>query len=242
MFENDDRFDPAKAIQLAPQDLRRVELRIPRDLSAVMQNDRRVLVAGGLIRAVVAGEAVSDVDVFTSSSEGAEALVEGLLARRGLAVARSGVVVTPNARTILPEVKAPGLPIQVVTRWTFADAAALLADFDFSVACAAVWCEDGKWQSLAHHRFYVDLAARRLTYLSPPKEAGGSLLRLQRFAARGYRASAFQVTRIVQALASESFASASEAELREVARKIREVDPSTADGWEELVGTVDPSA
>jgi hypothetical protein len=66
---------------------------------------------------------------------------------------------------------------------------ALITSFDFTIASAAIWFHDKKWQSMCHERFYGDLSAKRLVYMSPVREeeAGGSMLRILKFYQRGYR-------------------------------------------------------
>ena len=68
-----------------------------------------------------------------------------------------------------------------------------------SVACAAVWWTGSGWSSVCHDRFYEDLAAKRLVYLSPERneDAGGSLLRLLKFHRRGYSAPLWSVGAVV---------------------------------------------
>ena len=63
--------------------------------------------------------------------------------------------------------------------------------FDFSISQAAFWfdAEVGKWDSFCGDKFYQDLSAKRLVYLSPVRneDAGGSLLRVLKYYQRGYR-------------------------------------------------------
>lgn len=204
---------------LDDHDLRRVVRRLPQALVATLTEDGkpRGVVAGGFIRTVIANERPSDIDVFGANVTEVWALSEAYRKR----VDRSRAVETDNAITIVaPSV----LPVQFIKRWTFENPILLLKSFDFSIARAAVWYMDKAWFGVVHRRFYRDLAARRLVYLSPvDNTAGGTLLRLQKFAARGYRASAFNIAAIAQALATQGGAEPRVTD--QMARLVREVDP-----------------
>ncbi len=78
--------------------------------------------------------------------------------------------------------------VQIIKRWQFAKAADCLAAFDFTISCACLWAVAGKWESACRDDFYSDLAAKRLTYLSPTRdeEAAGSMMRVMKFLRRGY--------------------------------------------------------
>lgn len=149
-------------------------------LEAMKREGSRVMIAGGYIRSCVANEAINDIDVFVPSVEVAAALSMELAEGDPRKVSR-----TDNAYTV----KRRGFPIQVIHRWTFNSPEDCLQSFDFTVAKAAIWCHEGKWQSVADSRFYPDLAAKRLVYTSPIRneDAGGSALRLLKFYQRGYR-------------------------------------------------------
>src|SRR3546814_4873776 len=73
------------------------------------------------------------------------------------------------------------MTVQFITRWTFDNAADLVASFDFTVCQAAIWRNRlGEWKSLISNSFYIDLAGRRLVYTAPEpqEEPGGSMLRV----------------------------------------------------------------
>lgn len=143
---------------------------------------RRIVLGGGYLRAVVANEPVNDLDLFTGSPESAKTFAEALAAKVG-----RELHITDNAYTIrLPN----GTCVQFIHRWSFVFPESLLDSFDFTIACAAIWCSHEKqWESLADDDFYSDLAAKRLVYRSPIRneDAGGSLLRVLKYYQRGYR-------------------------------------------------------
>lgn len=141
-----------------------------------------IVLGGGYLRSVVAGEPVNDLDLFTASPNLALDYATKLAAKVG-----RDLHTTDNAYTLrLPN----GVCVQFIHRWSFSYPEALLGSFDFTIACAAIWCSHGKsWESLADDDFYSDLAARRLVYRSPIRneDAGGSLLRVLKYGARNYR-------------------------------------------------------
>jgi hypothetical protein len=161
----------------------------------------RLFVGGGFLRACVANESASDVDLFASSYADAKVYAELLVAKlgHGNGVPLGKVVETDNAFTI----KGYQLPVQIIHRWTYTSPEQLMSSFDFTIAMAGFWwqaerkepeeiavdCASAGWRSICDDRFYPDLAARRLRYTSPQRneDAGGSLLRVLKFYQRGYR-------------------------------------------------------
>ena len=156
--------------------------RLPRGVFTMLKERAgKLFLAGGFIRACIANEPASDVDLFAESKDSAEAAA--LL----LAKDKKDVYKTDNAFTVT---RGYGLPIQFIHRWVFTDPTKIIESFDFTVACSAIWCDsDGVWQSNCHEKFYPDLAAKRLRYLSPVRneDAGGSMLRVLKFYQKGYR-------------------------------------------------------
>jgi hypothetical protein len=158
---------------------------LPHDLAAVLKDaGPKAFVAGGFIRATIAGEKPNDIDIFSGSKDEATLLSAKLMQGRR-------AVNTDNAITLLGD----GLPLQFIHRWSFASPEAALSSFDFTIAQAAIWYSPfasgakACWQTTASERFYGDVAAKRLVYTSPARdeEAGGSLLRILKFYQRGYR-------------------------------------------------------
>lgn len=224
--------------ELDGHDLRRVQTVLPRAVLEELKLFPTLRVAGGFIRSVVAGEVVQDVDLFPGDVARAEEIAKSIASRfaepPGAPLVR--VVKTLHAFTVHFDPV-----VQVVHRWPAATPEDLLRGFDFTIGAACVWWDatTNLLRSLVHPRFYRDVAAKRLTFIAPADgdEAGGSILRVQKFARRGYRASAFQVARIIGAIAKEAGKKLRDDEPleRSIARLIREVDPSTQDGWEELI-------
>ena len=181
--------------ELSNHDLLLAVRRLPASLREMMkQKGNKLIIAGGYLRAVVTGEAVSDIDVFASDTTFAKGCAMELARENNKKVWDS-----PNAVTV----KMRPVPIQFIHRWTFPDPASAIKSFDFTIARAAIWYEHtgiendlskgtsqqcGVWCSICEDDYYQDLAAKRLVYCAPTRieEAGGSLLRVLKFYQRGY--------------------------------------------------------
>ncbi len=154
---------------------------LPPDVKILMERwKQEIVLGGGYLRATIANEKINDLDLFTSTATQAKLFAEILAKQAGRKIHE-----TDNAYSI----RLPGGFVQFIHRWTFPRPQNLLESFDFTIACAAIWFESGKWKSLADDDFYSDLAAKRLVYRSPIRneEAGGSLLRVLKYYQRGYR-------------------------------------------------------
>ena len=110
----------------------------------------------------------------------------------------------------------------------------MVESFDFTVCMAAVWFDHAtqKWQSLTSDRFYSDLSSRRLFYTSPVRneDAGGSLMRVRKFLAKGYNIQAPSlaavVWRLMQGVHMDSGAF-KDSPVAVLTGLLREVDPLT---------------
>lgn len=172
--------------KLTDEDLRHVVGRLPNDVRNMLELNPQLFLAGGYIRAIVAGEEPKDIDLFGQSVEVLKAEATKLHKERMEKNASTRLLFTKNAINVLDGVR---LPVQYITRWTYTDAVSLLQSFDFTVCQAVIWHNQGRWDSACSDRFYSDLAARRLVYTSPVREeaAGGSLMRAIKYIKRGYR-------------------------------------------------------
>lgn len=170
---------------LTREDLAWCVRRMPKDVRELLKDRRGTFLAGGFIRACVAGEEVNDLDLFVASKEEAKAVAARLSdAVDGDLAGTKKVHESANAYTVYLR----RALVQVIHRWTFKYPAECMESFDFTIAQAAIWW-DGGWESMCSSRFYPDLAAKRLVYLSPSRneDAGGSMLRVLKFYNRGYR-------------------------------------------------------
>lgn len=144
-----------------------------------------LFVAGGFVRACIANEIPSDIDVFSPSKEMARKAAQELIDK--YATGDALLHATDNAFTVYGA--ALKLSVQFIHRWTFTHPARAIESFDFTIAQAAFWSDTDRWMSVCAQDFYPDLAAKRLIYTSPRRieEVGGSMLRVLKFYQRGYR-------------------------------------------------------
>lgn len=177
-------------MELLRDDLHYILTRLPKDLKKLLQQEALygVYLGGGCIRDLVAGTKINDYDLFGSSKELLQRLAHDLVLKRN-----GRIYKTDNALTILAP---PRTPVQFITRWLYSDPTQLIHSLDFSVCQAVIWWtqeegQPGYWHSLISPNFYPDLAARRLRYTHPQRNeaAGGSMLRVVKYLARGYRIS-----------------------------------------------------
>jgi hypothetical protein len=181
--------------ELERQDLRWALRRTPAAVLKLLKDQPgKVFVAGGFLRACVANEQVSDIDLFVASKELAKVYAMVLEAKAGDG---AKVYETDNAITV----KGYPIPVQIVHRWTWDSCEECISSFDFTIAMAGFWwdADDAThapqyrpqpgWRSICDDRFYPDLAAKRLRYTSPIRneDAGGSMLRVLKFYQCGYR-------------------------------------------------------
>lgn len=217
---------------LNPYDVQRIVKSLPKDIVSLLKKaGPTVFLAGGFIRARIAGEEVNDIDLWGADIVDLGQKAELLAAQRGVRA-----MSTNNAYTILTPNRAP---VQFITRWTFKTPEACCESFDFTIASAAVWYDEG-WKSCCHESFYRDLASKSLTYMSPVRneDAGGSMMRLQKFLHKGYSISPGNMAKVVARLCMGVRFIKNDARSEEwlgqvILGLLREVDPlSVVDGVE----------
>jgi hypothetical protein len=174
--------------------------RIPKDVVELLKS-RRVFLAGGFIRACIAGETPADIDLLGADERQLEAIALELATNRNGRVHQ-----TDNALTVLAP---PRTPVQFITRWLYDDPKKLVEQFDFTIVQAVIWwvpgdseTVTGEWRSLCADSFYSDLAARRLVYTAPHRheDAGGSIMRVLKYLGRGYNIQAPALAGVVARL------------------------------------------
>jgi len=155
--------------------------RLPAKLRKMLMNHgKKIIIAGGYIRSIVAGERISDIDIFAGDRKTSEIFATELQGN-------DKFYRTDNAFTVtnLP------ISVQFIFRWVYDQPIEVLNSFDFTICQAAIWFdhESKIWDSVCGDWFYQDVAAKRLTYLSPIRneDAGGSILRVLKYYQRGYR-------------------------------------------------------
>lgn len=171
---------------LHPDDLKKVRDALPGEVNeALFKNNGKLFLAGGFIRAIVAGEAPNDIDLFGKSPTWLDDIAEGFSS--DTKIPRWSRSVSNNAITM----KRNGIitPVQFTTRWTYSEPEEIINGFDYSVCRAVVWVDSDKmWQGLVDEDFYHDLLSKRLRWKNPhsANDSAGSMLRALKFMKRGY--------------------------------------------------------
>lgn len=183
-------------MQLSRTDLNFILSRCPRDvLKLLRDNPGTLYLAGGFIRSTLAGEKVSDIDLFGGSTDDLLRIAKDLTLER-----KGRYFKTENAITVLSPLR---IPVQFITRWVFTGPMTCINSFDYTVCQAVIWTElmdispdepgqeretKSIFRSAISPQFYQDLAARRLVYTFPDREeeAGGSFMRMVKFIKKGY--------------------------------------------------------
>jgi hypothetical protein len=153
--------------------------------------DSDAVLAGGLIRDVIAGVEPRDVDIFCHSEAQAADLAAG-----------SAVFVrhTTFAYTVAPD-SFGSLPVQFVYYKDFQDARDLITQFDFRACCAGIYYDKvvGRWDGGAIEGFRADCQAKALRFMSQDKDRDKltALRRALNFAAKGWTIHNEEVCKIV---------------------------------------------
>lgn len=218
-------------MELAHDDLRFVVTRIPRDVRKLLI-DHQLYLGGGFIRETIAGNKPNDVDLFGQSADVLTLAAKLITEKRE---ARS--FETNNAITVLSQNR---MPVQFIKRWLFDGPENVMNSFDFTVCQAVIWFDESSklWRSMVSDRFYIDLAARRLTYTSPHRDedAGGSMMRVRKFLARGYTIQAQSLGAVIARIAMRVRWDETKDEhkaAKVISGLLREVDPNIViDGLE----------
>ena len=180
---------------LTKTDLNFIVGRLPKDVQQIIK-ENNIFLGGGFIRAVIAGEVPADIDIFGESKEILSTIAYKLASDRKVKVHESD-----NAFTLLNH---PRLTVQFIYRWLYKTGTEVLNSFDFTVCQSVIWFdkEVKLWMSEISEGFYSDLAARRLVYTCPQRneDAGGSILRVRKYLARGYNIQPNSLAKVIARL------------------------------------------
>ena len=184
---------------LSPEEVNRVFDVLPCAVVGTLFAFPQLFVAGGCIRAAVAGEEAKDIDIFTTDLAVVDKAVEFLLTQRERRGNDAVERATPCTRTVVID----GLPVQFINNAAYPSPFRCIETFDFTICQAAFWHDrNGQWQSNSTPEFHRDVACKRLVYTAPDRvEApGGSLWRIVKYVRRGYSISQGELARVVARL------------------------------------------
>jgi hypothetical protein len=160
---------------------------LPPSVYTQMQHlGKRVFIAGGFLRAIVARETPNDIDIFSQPGVDSKKLADQVAVTTELGeIVELDVHATSNAYSV----DTKPVSTQVIRGWNFKTPFDCIKDFDFTICQAAIWWDVGSWNSVCSDSFYPDLAARRLRYTRPVRAEANAMttaIRVLKFYERGY--------------------------------------------------------
>lgn len=164
---------------LEDNDVRQSVTRLPYKVQEMMKDiPKKVILAGGFIRAVVANESIRDIDIFVKDQATATLICH-----------EQGISKTLAADGTHYDCSNLNIPLQIVWRYEFTEIQNVLEAFDYTVCKAGIWYDDiqKSFVGVCHGRFYKDLARKILVYDSDTRvEDLLSIPRMLKYVQRGY--------------------------------------------------------
>lgn len=170
---------------LDTNDIKRIVYSLPENVTTCLRRYAgKSVLAGGYIRAAIANEAIHDIDIFVPTKRDAEIFVS-----QGFSDVK--------AEDKHYQATASGIELQVIWRYPYTQAYEILEQFDYTVAKAAIWFDEGyskgrkkiepDFKSICHERFYKDIARKLLVYdCDREVERIESIPRLLKYVGYGY--------------------------------------------------------
>ena len=183
-FEQENATAVQKWEKLDDVDLKRVVFALPEKVrEALRRFPEEVTLAGGFIRAIVAGESTRDIDIFVKSEKKAKEVADevGFKYEKGEQFLRCDC---------------DGVEVQIVWRYTYDVPVDVPNDFDYTVCKACIYFskEDTKQKEepgfvgICHERFYRDIARKELVYICDrDTEQSTGFPRLLKYTSYGYQ-------------------------------------------------------
>lgn len=186
-------------MQLTAEHVRSAVAALPESVQNAMQHyGKLVFAGGGFLRAIVAGEPVNDVDLFTEATVDAEELARYCSVNKNTEA--DFLLRTDNAITIDTK---PAT--QIIRRFNYMTAHKCIDSFDFTICQAAIWWDFTGWCSVCSQDFYPDLASRRLRYTRyggrDKSDPMNTAIRVLKFYQRGYTIDIDNYSQVIQAAA-----------------------------------------
>lgn len=183
-FEQQTTAAAQKWEMLDPQDLKKVVFALPEKArEALRRFPEECTLAGGFIRAIVAGENTRDIDLFVKDEKTAKKVADevDLKYEKGEQFLRCDC---------------DGVEVQIVWRYNYTTPVDVPNDFDYTVCKACVYFTEGDkkkneepgYRGICHERFYRDIARKELVYICDrDEEQSTGFPRLLKYTAYGYQ-------------------------------------------------------
>lgn len=141
-----------------------------------------LFLAGGFIRAVLAGEEPADIDLFTADRIRAEAAAQVSRDAFNAAMFEGERVITVTGGSTR-------IQMQFVSDPAYTSPEAVINSFDFTVCQAVIWnvgAKGNRWGGMVGDEFYEHLKEKRLVY-SGSGNPVGTVSRVLKYVRRGYK-------------------------------------------------------
>ena len=152
----------------------------------LMEHGPHICIAGGFCRDAISGRDPKDADIFAVGKREMEAVIE----KFGWEAANYSRHHTANTVTFKPFLNMDGYcDIQFITRVYYPFHTDLISSFDFTICQCCVYWSGDSWIGLCTPEFWEDILAERARYTAPirTEDPGASVLRLVKFARKGYK-------------------------------------------------------
>ncbi len=182
-------MDPSLAHDLARK--------LPEDVQTILRKfGPDICVAGGYVRDLLLDAEPNDIDIFGTHIDAVEGAIEEF---KYDVFHYLHYTTTINAVTFYPNQKYNGPVVQFITRVYYSDHYKLIQSFDFSICQAALYWDGHQWVGITTPEFWGDLTDRTMHYTAPERDEdpGASVLRMVKFAGRGFRIPKEDVARVV---------------------------------------------
>lgn len=141
-------------------------------------------IAGGALRSYLVGDRVKDLDIFSAEPEKVEAAFK---ADESFKASFSNDFISNFYKG--------DICYQVIKKYKYATPMDTINNFDFTIICAAISSEG----IVAHKRFYIDNAQRRLVVSALPKPLS-TVKRCMKYSLRGYNMCPVGLAKILKAV------------------------------------------
>ena len=177
---------------LDDEDLRRVIFALPDQVrEALRRFPGEAVIAGGFIRATIAGENIHDIDLFVTSEKKAKEVLDE-------------VNIKFEKKELHDLSIIDGVELQTIWRYAFKVPIDVPNDFDYTVCKAVVWFDKADknnpsgYRGACHERFYRDLARRELVYCNEREhEQITGFPRLLKYTSYGYTINAESLSEVI---------------------------------------------
>lgn len=157
-------------------------------------------IAGGYILSKITGNPIKDYDIFFKNADAHHyAVLELKAAYNNIA----DIKINEGTTTFkFPD----GRPsIQAIGNWYSPNPHSLLDKFDFTISQCALHFNGNSYELTLAASFYEDVATRELVYNPNDESRGSSIMRVVKYAGKGYKISTEELSKVLEALYARAY-------------------------------------